>query len=114
MGVNENNLSNLYNREINSNEHMMLNMWSKVENWIRDFGIVEFELSDDMNMLGDLKCADLVNAIILNVRKCISFAIKVEDHELTIDGIKANVKNMFDHERLKFTFKGREEVFEGR
>ena len=55
-------MSNMCNVEVDSNEHMLFecekstSLWQSVIGWIRQIGIVEYEICEEDNILGDHRC----------------------------------------------------------
>ena len=77
MGINKSNLCSFCMERINSISHMLLScdistdLWRRVELWIRDIGMADYNLSFDRIILGDLENATCINTIILLTKKSI-------------------------------------------
>ena len=102
---------------IDSISHMLLlcnnskDLWRRVELWIRDKGMVDYNLSFDRIILGDLKNATCINTIILLTKKSIYNALKKEQIP-SIFSIKNDVKNFYFLEKYKHYVKGKGIQFE--
>ena len=105
--------------ETDSNEHMFLNcvtirqLWREVENWISQIGVVDYIINEERIILGELKKSHWLNSIILITKKII-FTSKLNLTIPSILCIKAEVKNMFEYEKLKFILIDRHDLLEKR
>ena len=84
MGIKRSNLCSFCLRETDSVEHMLIqcevtiDLWLEVGNWIPELGIVNYHLSAEEIILGDIENATSFNTIILLAKKIIHNAIKNE------------------------------------
>ena len=105
--------------ETDSNEHMFLHcviirqLWREVEIWISQIGVVDYIINEERIILGELKKTHWLNSIILITKKII-FTSKLNLTIPSIFGIKAEVKNMFEYEKLKFILIDRYDLLEKR
>ena len=80
----ESNLCSMCKTEKNSNIHMLIecpctqSLWLEVEKWIRILGMVNYSLTINHNILGDLENSGQINIIILNAKKTI-FLSKLDE-----------------------------------
>ena len=71
MGIKNSNLCSVCLEQIDSISHMLLfcnismDLWGRVELWIRELGMVNYNLSPDKVILDDLENATCINTIIL-------------------------------------------------
>ena len=97
-------------------QHMLIQcevsniIWTQVQSWIQDIGIDGYIMSDEKKILGDLHCSCWVNAIILNIQKCI-FIAKIREIRPTLLHIKASVRNIHNYEKFSFQMKDKENIF---
>ena len=75
MGIKNSNLCRFCNEHTDSISHMLLfynnsvDLWGRVELWIRDLGLADYNLSSDKIILGDLENATCINTIIFLTKK---------------------------------------------
>ena len=116
IGIKDSDICGLCKKEKDSNEHMLIQcevsnaIWTQVQSWIQDIGIVGYTISDEKKILGEFDCSYWVNAIILNTKKCI-FIAKIKEIKPTLSYIKSIVKNMHSYEKFSFQLKDKERVF---
>ena len=73
------------NQTEDSIEHMVLEcihsirLWSDVRDWIVEFGMVDYNLSDMRKIVGDLEIALAIKFIILLTKKVIYNSMKKRD-----------------------------------
>ena len=100
-----------------SNYHMLLeciptqNLWSAVENWIRQICHNDYNLSDRRKIIGDLENKDCINIIILNTKKVL-YLCKLDKKIPHIAQVKSNVRKVFNHDLYKYSINNRQTLFE--
>ena len=105
--------------ESDSNEHMFLScavirqLWRDVENWISQIGVADYVINEEIIILGELKKSHWLNSIILLTKKII-FTSKLNLTIPTMFCIKAEVKSLFEYEKLKFILLDRYDLLEKR
>ena len=83
--------------EEDSNEHMFLRcvvvkqLWREVENWISQVGVVDYVITEEIIILGELKKSHWLNSIVLITKKII-FNAKINMTIPNMFCIKAGVK----------------------
>ena len=81
--------------------------------WIRQTGIVEYEIGNKDKLLGDHRCSYWVNTIIMITKRTISHA----KNAVTIPNIysvKNNVFEIHSHGTYKFSLIDKEDILEKR
>ena len=86
-------------------------LWGRVELWIRELGMTNYNLSSDKIILGDLENATCINTIILLTKKTTYNAMKKEQIP-NIFSIKNDVKNFYFLEKYRYYVKGKGTLFE--
>ena len=117
MGIKNLNLCRFCIEQTDSISHMLLfcnntiDLWGRVELWIIELGMANYNLSPDKIILGDLENATSINTIILLTKKTIFNAIKKEQIP-NIFSIKNDVKNFYFFEKYRHYVKGKGKLFE--
>ena len=68
-------LCNLCSNVEDSNERMLIEshvsetLWSNVESWICEIGVLDYTITNKTNLLGELNKAYWLNIVILNTKK---------------------------------------------
>ena len=75
--------------------------------------MIEYVFDENTIVLGELQKSHWLNANILVAKKTI-FNAKIDMSLPNIHCIKNGVKVLFNYERLKYTLRGREDIFEKR
>ena len=88
-----------------------MDLWRRVELWVRELGMANYNLSADKIILGDLENATCINTIILLTKKTIYNAMKKEQIS-NIFSIKNDVKNYYFLEKYRHYVKGKGQLFE--
>ena len=100
IGIKDSEICGRCNRENDSNEHMLIlcdvsnALWSSVESWIRDIGIDEYSISNEIFLGGELDGSYWV-------KKCI-FTSKIRETKPSLSQVKANVTFMHNYEKFSF------------
>ena len=81
--------------------------------WIRQIGIVEYEIGNKNKFLGDHRCSYWVNAIIMITKRTISNANNAGTIP-NIYSVKNNVFEIYHHETYKFSLIDKEDILEKR
>ena len=89
-----------------------IDLWRRIELWIRELGMADYNLSFDKIIMGDLENATCINTIILLTKKSIYNAMKKEQIPSSIFSIKNDVKNFYFLEKYKHYVKGKGIQFE--
>ena len=102
-----------------SNEHMLIecdkvkSLWTEVESWIAEVGVVDYLINDRIIILGELQKAHWINAVILLTKNTI-FNSRINNTCPTFVSIKKQVKNLYNYEKYKYTLCDREDKLEQR
>ena len=105
MGIKNSNLCSFYLEHIDSISHTLLickismDLCRKVEIWIRELGMENYNLSPDKIILGDLETATSINTIILLTKKTIYNAMKKEQKPSIFN---VNVKFFYFLEKYRY------------
>ena len=116
IGIKDSEMCSLCKTEKDFNEHMLILcevsrlIWTKVESWIREIGIDEYTITDEIIFWGELNGSYWVNAIILNTKKCI-FLAKIRETKPSLFHIKASARYMHNYEKFSFQMKNKEHIF---
>ena len=119
MRIKDSPLCNFCLESEDSNEHMLIecdkirSLWTEVESWIAEIGVVDYIINDRIILLGELQKAHWINAVILLTKKSI-FNARVNNTCQTFASIKRQVKNLYIHEKYKYTLCDREYKLEQR
>ena len=119
MRIKNSPLCTFCNESDDSNEHMLIecvkvkSLWTEVENWIAEVGVVGYLITDRITVLGELQKAHWINAVILLTNKVI-FNSRINDTCPTFLSIKTQVKNLYKYEKYKYTLCDREDKLEKR
>ena len=117
MGIKKSNLCGMCQREVDSVDHMLLfceesqHLWTEVQEWIIELGMVHYILSNNRIIEGDLENTIAVNSIILLTKKVIYNAMKKE-RKPHILNVKHEVKSFYYQEKYKQYIKGHRIRFE--
>ena len=117
MGIKNSNLCGMCQMEEDSIEHMLLfcevsqHLWTAVQDWIIEIGMVDYHLSNNRIIEGDLENALAVNSIILLTKKVIYNAMKRE-RKPHLPNVKYEVKSFYYQEKYKQYIKGNRTRFE--
>ena len=117
MGIKNSNLCSLCLREVDSVSHMLLScktsrdLWSEVENWIQELGMLNYNLSPDKIILGDIENVTSINTIILLTKNIIYNAMKKEQKP-NIFNAKNDVNNFYFLEKYRHYIKGKGRIFD--
>ena len=116
-GIKKSNLCSFCIEHIDSISHMLLScvnsidLWGRVELWIRELGMANYNLSSDKIILGDLENATCINTIIVLTKKSIYNVMKKEQIP-SIFSIKNDIKNFYFLEKYRHYVKGKGIQFE--
>ena len=119
MRIKDSPLCNFCNESEDSNEHMLIEcgkvktLWTEVENWIAEVGVVDYLINERIIVLGELQKAHWINAVILLTKKTI-FNSRTNNTCPTFLSIKTQVKNLYTYEKYKYTLCDREDKLEKR
>ena len=100
-----------------NNFHMLIDcdivrdLWSRVENWIRSLGMIDYHLTDRKIILGDLENPSQINIILLNAKKTI-YQSKLDNRSSTLLQVQLNLRTVFNHEYYKSIINDRKHLFE--
>ena len=117
MRIKDSPLCDFCRKEEDSNEHMLIEydkvraLWLEVQNWIFEIGVVVYSFNNNIIILGELQKSHWLNAIILITKKTI-FNARTNSTCPRFEGVKRQVKNLYDYERHKYTLMEREDKFE--
>ena len=117
MGIKNSNLCSFCLQQFDSISHMLLfcntsiNLWERVQMWIRELGMVNYNLSTDKIILGDLENTTCINTIILLTKNTIYNAMKKEQIP-TIFSIENDVRNFYFLVKYRHYVKGKGKMFE--
>ena len=99
-----------------SNFHMLIecqcaqSLWTEAERWIRSLGMVNYTLTNDRKILGDLENSGQINIIILNIKKPI-FLSKLDEKPPSLPRLKAYVRQSYLHDEYKYKIENKEHLF---
>ena len=99
-----------------SNFHMLIerqctqSLWIEVEKWIRILGMVNYSLTNNRKLLGDLENSGQINIIILNAKKTIFFS-KLDEIPPSLPRLKAYVRQSYLHDEYKYKIDNKEHIF---
>ena len=117
MGIKNSNLCGFCHETEDSNSHMLLTcikteeLWCKVESWIRELGMEEYNLTQEKRILGDMENSTCINTIILITKKVIYNSMKKEQKPCIFQ-IKNDVKNFYFLEKYRHYTKGKKRLFD--
>ena len=117
MGIKNSNLCGMCQTEEDSIEHMLLfcevsrHLWTEVQDWIIEIGMVDYHLSNNRIIEGDLENALSVNSFILLTKKVIYNAVKRERKPHLLN-VKYEVKSFYYQEKYRQYIKGNRTRFE--
>ena len=77
-------------------------LWTEVERWIAEIGVVDYLINDRIIILGELQKAHWINAVILLTKKTI-FNSRINNTCPTFVSIKKQVKNLYNYKKYKYT-----------
>ena len=119
MRIKDSPLCNFCQEFEDSNEHMFIecekikSLWTEVESWIAEIGVVDYLINDRIIILGELQKAHWINAVILLTKKTI-FNSRINTTCPTFESIKKQVKNLYNYEKYEYTLCDREDKLEQR
>ena len=117
MGIKDSNVCGMCQTEEDSIEHMLLfceafrHLWTEMQDWIIELGMVDYHLSNNRTIEGDLENALSVNSIILLTKKVIYNAMKKERKPHLLN-VKHEVKSFCYQEKYRQYIKGNRTRFE--
>ena len=88
-----------------------MDLWRKVELWIRELGMENYNLSPDKIILGDLENATSIKTIVLLTKKTIYNAMKKEQKP-SIFNVKNDVNFFYFLEKYRHYVKGKGRLFD--
>ena len=100
-----------------SNYHMLLGcrhirqLWSEVEDWIKEITHNDYILTDRRKILGDLENNATINIIILNTKKVI-YLCKLDNKKPHLLQVQLNVKKVYNHDLYKLLINNKQVMFE--
>ena len=118
-GISDTDICSQCKTDKDNNSHMLLYctlsivLWDQVENWTRNLGMENYNLSARRKNLGDLENQNVINIIILNTKKIIYLA-KLEGKTPSLIWVQASIKSCYDHERYKGLINNKITIFEKR
>ena len=117
IGIKNSNLCGFCQETEDSNSHMLLTcikteeLWCKVESWIRELGMEQYNLTQEKRILGDMENSTCINTIILITKKVIYNSMKKEQKPCIFQ-IKNDVKNFYFLEKYRHYIKGKKRLFD--
>ena len=88
-------------------------LWHQVEDWISNIGVIEYSITKNIIILGELQKSFWINAIILITKKTI-FNARINETIPNFESIKSQVKNLYIYKRNKYILIEREDKLEQR
>ena len=88
MRIKDSPLCNFCNESEDSNEHMLIEcgkvktLWTEVERWIAEVGVVDYLINERIIVLGELQKAHWINAVILLTKRQSSTLVPITPVQL--------------------------------
>ena len=89
----------------------MYSINARIESWIRELGMEEYNLTQEKRILGDMENSTCINTIILITKKVIYNSMKKEQKPCIFQ-IKNDVKNFYFLEKYRHYTKGKKRLFD--
>ena len=117
VNVKSDNTCSICSIDQDSNYHMLLDcryirqLWSEVEEWIKEISHNEYILTDRRKILGDLENNATINIIILNTKKVI-YLCKLDNKKPHLLQVQLNVRKVYNHDLYKLLINNKQILFE--
>ena len=104
MGLKTTSLCTFCETDQDSVEHMLLNcaiisdLWRRVNNWIKEIGFINYNLTESKIILGDLENGNIPTTVILLTKKVMYNSFK-KGKEPVIQHVQNETKNVYYQEK---------------